>query len=102
MLVRIVQLHIEPELLSRFLELYSSHQSTIAGFKGCKEVKLLQDSKQPERVATLSLWNSEEDLNHYRYSEFFKNLWAQVKPMFASPAQAWSYFEWQNTQQNKS
>jgi hypothetical protein len=42
-------------------------------------------------VATLSEWESEEHLNHYRFSEFFKTLWTQVKPLFESPAKAFSY-----------
>jgi quinol monooxygenase YgiN len=99
MLVRIVQLHIKPENLEMFLSLYGGHQSKIGAFKGCHSLKLLQDVQNPNWVATLSEWESEEDLNHYRYSDFFKNLWTQVKPLFESPAKAFSYQIWEPVNQ---
>jgi quinol monooxygenase YgiN len=91
MLVRIVQLHIKPENLGLFLSLYGGHHAGIGNFRGCRSLKLLQDVQNPNMVATLSEWESEEDLNHYRYSDFFKNLWSQVKPLFESQARAFSY-----------
>lgn len=97
MLVRIVQLHIQPQYLDHFLKLYGGHQANIGNFKGCIALKLLQQMDQPNQVATLSEWESEEDLNHYRYSEFFKNLWSQVKPLFESPAKAFSYQIWKSS-----
>jgi quinol monooxygenase YgiN len=91
MLVRIVQLHIKPENLDLFLSFYGGHQAQIGAFRGCHSLKLLQDVQNPNMVATLSEWESEEHLNHYRFSEFFKTLWTQVKPLFESPAKAFSY-----------
>jgi heme-degrading monooxygenase HmoA len=39
---------------------------------------------------TISHWNSEDDLESYRNSYLFKNIWSKVKPLFAKKAEAWS------------
>jgi quinol monooxygenase YgiN len=96
MLVRIVHLEIQPEFTSRFLQLFSVHQQAISQFEGCLSLQLLQDEKDPNHVATLSHWRSSADLDHYRYSEFFKSLWSQVKPLFSAPARATSFQIWKS------
>ena len=94
MLIRIVQLDIQPEHTELFLQLYSSHQEIIRTNPGCVSLQLLQEDQNPNHVATLSYWATEEDLNYYRNSEFFRKLWSTVKPLFASPAKAFSYHNW--------
>jgi quinol monooxygenase YgiN len=94
MLIRVVQLDIQEDKTSLFLELYAGHQQTISQNKGCLQLQLLQEDANPNKVATLSHWESEKDLNAYRNSEFFKSLWTKVKPLFASPAKAYSYHIW--------
>jgi len=94
MLVRIVQLHIQEAHINLFLNLYAAHQKAISTNEGCISLELLQQEGQADQVATLSHWKSEEYLNKYRNSEFFKTLWKQVKPLFASPAKAFSYHVW--------
>lgn len=96
MLVRIVHLEIQPQFTPKFLELYSSHQAKISEFEGCISLQLLQDEKDPNHVATLSHWKSSEHLDKYRYSEFFKQLWSQVKPLFSQPARATSFKIWES------
>jgi len=97
MLVRVVQLDIQPEHTERFLTLYASHQEMIRQNPGCISLQLLQEDENPNHVATLSHWASEKDLNGYRNSEFFKGLWSNVKPLFASKAKAFSYHVWSPT-----
>lgn len=94
MLVRIVHLNIQPEYTSRFLTLFTDHQHHISQFEGCISLQLLRDEKNPNHLATLSHWRSETDLDHYRYSPFFKELWSQVKPLFSEPASATSFQIW--------
>jgi len=101
MLVRIVQLEIQPEFTQKFLSLYSSHQEMIKGNKGCISLQLLQSDENPNHLATFSHWESEEALNHYRNSEFFRTLWSNVKPLFAEKAKAFSYHVWE-TSSNQS
>lgn len=94
MLVRIVQLYLIPEQTENFLKLYASHQSRISEMKGCLSLELLVVSEHQGHVATLSRWQEAQDLENYRNSEFFKNLWSQVKPLFAQSAKAVSYQIW--------
>jgi heme-degrading monooxygenase HmoA len=95
MIVRIVQLEIQPEFTQKFFSLYSSHKEMIKGNQGCISLQLLQSDENPNQLATLSHWESEEDLNHYRNSEFFRTLWSNVKPLFAEKAKAFSYHVWE-------
>ena len=39
---------------------------------------------------TLSYWDSERDLEAYRNSELFKDVWGRVKVLFGAPTQALS------------
>ncbi len=96
MLVRIVQLEIQPAFTQRFLELYSAHQEQIKGNHGCLSLQLLQSDENPDQLTTFSQWTGEEALNQYRNSEFFRHLWSTVKPLFAAKAKAFSYHVWQN------
>jgi quinol monooxygenase YgiN len=93
MITRIVKLTLTPSRFLEFKELYIEAQKTIRTFEGCHELGLFSDVQQPNVVFTLSKWQSEKDLNHYRYSEFFKGIWTTVKPMFAAKAEAWSLCE---------
>ena len=95
MLVRIVQLEIQPEHTQGFLELYSAHQEMIKGNEGCVSLQLLQSDENPNHLATLSHWTGEEALNKYRNSDFFRQLWSNVKPLFAAKARAFSYHVWE-------
>lgn len=98
MLVRIVQLEIQPEHTQRFLELYAAHQEMIRGREGCISLQLLQSDENPNQLATLSHWSGEDALNYYRNSEFFRQLWSNVKPLFAAKARAFSYHVWEKQQ----
>lgn len=93
MITRIVKLTLTPSHYLEFTALYTEAQKTIRTFEGCIELGLFCDVQQPNVVFTLSKWQSEKDLNHYRYSEFFKGIWSTVKPMFAAKAEAWSLSE---------
>jgi quinol monooxygenase YgiN len=91
MLVRVVQLHLRPETVPVFLEVFATHQKKILENSGCISVQLLQLDQDPGHLATLSHWTNQEALDHYRHSEFFRGLWSKVKPMFSEKAQAFSY-----------
>jgi heme-degrading monooxygenase HmoA len=39
---------------------------------------------------TVSIWESEDDLNAYRNSELFENTWAKTKVLFNDKPEAWS------------
>lgn len=93
MITRIVKLTIEPSRYLEFIKLYTEAQKTIRTFNGCIELSIYNDVKHPNVIFTVSKWQSEKMLDHYRYSDFFKGVWTTVKPMFSAKAEAWSLCE---------
>lgn len=90
MIVRIVRMTFEPSLTRQFLEVFAASQERIRSFEGCLYLELLQDVNFPNIYCTYSIWESEEKLNRYRFSELFKTTWAKTKPLFAEKAEAFS------------
>lgn len=76
-----------------FVSLFNERKDKIEGQDGCHSVRLFNDLKDDNVYFTYSVWNSENDLNKYRHSEFFKDTWAKTKGMFSGKAQAWSVVE---------
>jgi len=92
MIYRIVRLHFDPDFVANFLEVFTTRKSLIVSFDGCLTMKLLQDKEDPSVFFTISLWDSEENLNQYRKSPFFQEMWSTIKPWFTSKAEAWTTF----------
>lgn len=90
MITRIVKLTIKPVHLHDFLSTYRQSQELIKNFDGCLELRLLQDKSANNIVYTFSKWRSERDLEQYRNSNTFIEIWRSVKPLFAAKAEAWS------------
>ena len=90
MIIRIVQMTFREDAIGDFTELFEARKSTIRQFPGCTHLELWQDSKQPNIFFTYSHWDSEADLDHYRFSEFFKDTWGRTKALFKEKPQAWS------------
>lgn len=90
MIVRIVQMTFRPEEVSNFTQLFEERKHLIRSFEGCQHLELWQDVKNPAVFFTYSYWESEQHLDHYRFSEFFKDTWSKTKALFADKPQAWS------------
>ena len=90
MIVRIVQMTFRPEETNNFTALFEERKAKIRAFAGCTHLELWQDPKQPNIFFTYSNWETEQHLDHYRFSEFFKDTWGRTKAMFAAKPQAWS------------
>jgi quinol monooxygenase YgiN len=90
MIIRIVRMHFKDESVATFLEIFQKHKSTIRKAKGCTYLELLKDVSHPNVFTTLSHWKVASDLEAYRNSELFKEVWAKVKPLFTTHAQAFS------------
>jgi quinol monooxygenase YgiN len=90
MITRIVKLTLQPDKIEDFMEIFAEVNETIAGFDGCHQVELLQDVHSLNIFFTYSIWENESYLNHYRFSEFFKQTWNRSKRLFAEKAEAWS------------
>lgn len=76
--------------ISIFLSNFESVKEKIRSFPGCRSLTLYQDKDQKNIFFTYSHWDSEDDLENYRKSDLFKNVWAQTKPLFQNKAEAWS------------
>ena len=90
MILRIVQMTFREDKVDEFISIFEERKSTIKGFKGCTHLELWQDPKHENIFFTYSNWDSEADLDHYRFSEFFKDTWGKTKALFADKPQAWS------------
>lgn len=91
MLIRIVKLTIHPDKIDEFKTIYEKSMNHIKNREGCEKLELLQErGRYSNVVMTYSYWNSEEDLNNYRNSELFLEIWKTVKPLFCAKPEAWS------------
>jgi heme-degrading monooxygenase HmoA len=90
MLIRIVKMTFKEEAIAIFLPFLNERKERIRHFPGCRHLELWQDKHHPAVYFTYSHWENEEALDHYRYSEFFKETWAFTKQHFAAKAEAYS------------
>jgi heme-degrading monooxygenase HmoA len=90
MIKRIVKLTFQEDQIDSFLQIFEDSQLTIATMPGCFHLELWQDTKQANVLFTYSYWASEDDLNAYRQSDFFKTTWSKTKKLFAEKPEAWS------------
>jgi len=102
MLKRIVRMHFVESKVEDFISIFESSRVQIRNFPGCKHLELLRDLKQPGIFFTISIWESEKDLENYRNSQLFIHTWKQTKALFESKAMAWSLSSIFNSTNDKS
>jgi heme-degrading monooxygenase HmoA len=90
MITRIVKLTLSEESKDKFVAIFYQTQPLIQNFSGCLKAELMHDVQNTNICFTISYWVTEDDLNHYRNSLFFKETWVKAKPLFAQKAEAWS------------
>ena len=90
MFVRIVKMSFEPSKIEEFLANFDNKKQYIRNFKGCNFLELYRDKQQTNIFFTYSFWNTEADLEHYRHSDLFKEVWAETKVLFNNRPEAWS------------
>lgn len=90
MILRIVRLSFKPEEVPTFKQIFEASKQKIAASKGCHQVFLYQDVSKNNVFFTHSLWESEQALNNYRNSSFFRATWAKTKQLFNEKPLAWS------------
>ena len=90
MLTRIVQMTFEKENIPSFERIFKASRPRIRTFPGCTHLELLQDADNPQVFFTYSRWESEADLQAYRESDFFREVWGRTKKLFAERPRAWS------------
>ena len=90
MFVRIVKMHFNESDIEKFLKNFNENKEKIRNFDGCKFLELYRDKNETNIFFTYSYWNTEADLEAYRQSDLFKNVWNKTKPLFSAKPEAWS------------
>lgn len=76
-----------------FLVLFDQVSHRIRSQEGCHALYLYADMADPYILYTDSLWETEDHLEAYRASQFFRDTWSKSKLFFAERAAAWSMVE---------
>ncbi len=90
MLIRIVKLSFRTEAVPDFLALFEEYRERIRHQPGCTHLELWQDRHEPSVFFTYSHWEEEQDLERYRHSELFREVWGTTRSFFAAKPEAWS------------
>ena len=90
MFVRIVKMSFQEDKVEAFLNNFNENKLAIRSFEGCKLLELYRDKTNSNIFFTYSYWDDESDLENYRHSELFKNVWANTKALFNAKPEAWS------------
>lgn len=90
MFIRIVKMSFYEDKIPVFLEHFHTVKDQIRNYPGNNFLELYQDKNNPEIIFTYSVWNEESDLENYRHSDLFKEVWTYTKAFFNDKPQAWS------------
>ena len=90
MITRLVKLTLQPDKASQFEAIFYNTQSLIENSAGCRKTSLFKVAGAESQYFTISYWNSEQNLQDYRASDLFRNVWSTVKPLFSAKAEAWT------------
>lgn len=90
MIIRIVKMSFKEDEIDNFLQIFELQKTFIASFEGCSYLSLLKDKNAKNVYFTYSYWEDEAALERYRNSDFFRNIWNEVKLKFNKQPEAWS------------
>lgn len=90
MFVRIVKMSFHAENIPKFLENFNLIKEKIRNAPGNRFLELYQDKNNPEIFFTYSYWETEADLENYRQSALFDEVWTFTKQLFNDKPEAWS------------
>ncbi|MBA4320874.1 MAG: antibiotic biosynthesis monooxygenase [Flavobacterium sp.] len=90
MFVRIVKMSFAEENIPAFLENFEIIKNKIRNAPGNRLLELYQDKNNKCIFFTYSYWETEEDLENYRKSELFNEVWSFTKKLFNDKPEAWS------------
>jgi heme-degrading monooxygenase HmoA len=90
MIVRIVTMSFHEDKISNFLENFEAIKEKIRNVPGNRLLELYQDKTNKSIFFTYSYWETEQDLENYRNSELFFEIWTDTKKLFNNKPEAWS------------
>lgn len=79
-----------PENIPAFLDNFEIMKTKIRNAEGNRLLELYQDKNDTNIFFTYSYWETEADLENYRQSELFYDVWEFTKKLFNDKPQAWS------------
>lgn len=90
MFIRIVKLSFHPENVEAFLANFELMKEKIRNAPGNRLLELYRDRQHDNVFFTYSYWETEADLEQYRQSELFYDVWTFTKKLFNGKPEAWS------------
>ncbi len=90
MFIRIVKLSFHEKNIEAFLANFELMKEKIRNAPGNRFLELYQDKNNPGIFFTYSFWEDETDLENYRQSELFYDIWNFTKKLFNDKPEAWS------------
>ena len=90
MLIRIVKMSFHKENIPAFLDNFNLMKDKIRNAQGNRFLELYQDKNDACIFFTYSYWETEDDLENYRKSELFSDVWTFTKKLFNAKPEAWS------------
>ncbi len=93
MFTRIVKMQFKEDKVTAFINHFNQVRDRVRNQPGCLSLQLLQDQHKPEVFFTYSTWEKVQDLENYRKSDFFGQVWQETKQLFDGKPEAWSVQE---------
>ena len=90
MFIRIVKMRFQEDKIEAFLNNFEEVKHHIRNFEGNRFLELYQDKNDKRIFFTYSYWETEDDLENYRRSELFYDVWTFTKKLFNAKPEAWS------------
>jgi heme-degrading monooxygenase HmoA len=90
MFVRIVKMSFHEEHIQAFLDNFELMKTHIRNSPGNRFLELYQDKNNKCIFFTYSYWETEADLENYRQSALFDEVWTFTKKLFNDKPEAWS------------
>ena len=90
MIVRIVKMSFHEDKISIFLDNFEIIKKKIRNAPGNRLLELYQDKTNKSVFFTYSYWETEQDLENFRNSELFFEIWTTTKKLFNNKPEAWS------------
>lgn len=90
MFVRIVKLSFQEDKVPVFLAHFELIKERVRYSPGCQFLELYSDQQDPTIFFTYSFWNDPQDLENYKKSATFGEVWPFVKTLFKDKPEAWS------------
>jgi len=89
-MVRIVKMSFKSDKIDDFLVNFNDNKEKIRNTNGCSFLELYRDKTNQNIFFTYSYWETAQDLENYRNSDLFTNVWAKTKVLFNDKPEAWS------------